>query len=142
MPSATSASRPLSHLSGIQQRFSFNAANPLEAVLPRDLMLQIISLFFHYLYPLIPLVHRPSFEADIEDRREEREGEQEWTALVLITLASTVAQLPSVLIPLEKSHSQALIQRCYLEATKLAQVPFPVPSPFRCEYCELGPIIH
>ena len=124
---------PVSAHQDARPKIAFNAENPLEAILPRDLMLQIVILFFHYLYPLIPLIHRPSFESDIDARREEREGETEWTTLVIAIIASTAAQMPSILVPLENAHCQALIRRCYAEANKRSQDSYSSPTSTRCK---------
>ncbi|CDO70852.1 hypothetical protein BN946_scf184801.g45 [Trametes cinnabarina] len=62
----------------------------LEDVAPRDTILLIIALFFDFVYPLTPCVHKPSFMADVHARREERDPL--FFALVMSTVASTLVQ--------------------------------------------------
>ncbi|THH05527.1 hypothetical protein EW145_g4732 [Phellinidium pouzarii] len=45
----------------------------LEDVAPRETIMLIISLFFDFVYPLTPCVHKPSFMTDLHARREERD---------------------------------------------------------------------
>jgi hypothetical protein len=45
----------------------------LEDVAPRDTIMLIIALFFDFVYPLSPCVHKPSYMADLHARREERD---------------------------------------------------------------------
>ncbi|WVQ97169.1 hypothetical protein IAU59_004279 [Kwoniella sp. CBS 9459] len=91
----------------------FNPANPLDAVLPRSTLHQILDLFFDYIYCLIPCVHRPSFTHDVNTKREERVGQEEWTALVLIIVASTLVQLPRSFISMSRKEVRELVIACY-----------------------------
>jgi hypothetical protein len=84
----------------------------LEDIAPRDMLLQIIQLFFDFVYPLTPCVHRPSFMADLASRREERDPL--FFALVMSTVASTLVQVPRNYLPIvERKQVRRLAQLCH-----------------------------
>ena len=83
----------------------------LEDVVPRDTALQILALFFDYVYPLTPCLHKPSFMADVHARREERDPL--FFALVMSTVSSTLIQVPRSYIPMERHEVRKLAQTCY-----------------------------
>lgn len=70
----------------------------------------IIGLFFDYVYPLTPALHRPSFMADLAARRDKTDPV--FLALALVVLASTLVQVPRVLISLDKDEVEQLARRC------------------------------
>ncbi|PPQ89641.1 hypothetical protein CVT25_013828 [Psilocybe cyanescens] len=72
----------------------------LEEIAPRDTISLIIALFFDFVYPLTPCVHKPSFMADLHSRREERDPL--FFALVMSTVASTLVQVPRSYLPMER----------------------------------------
>jgi hypothetical protein len=90
-----------------------NPANPLDQVLPRGLLLHIVDLYFDYIYALVPAIHRPTFMRDLGNYREEREGEEEWTHMVLILVTSTLLQVPRAFVPLPRKEVRALAERCW-----------------------------
>lgn len=92
--------------------------NPLDAILPRPLLILIINLFFDYIYPLTPCLHKPTFLQDLMSRREEQPGEEEWTALVLATVMSTLVQVPRAFVPLTRKEVRDLAARCHRETRK------------------------
>lgn len=94
-----------------------NPSNPLEAILPRGFLYHIVDLFFDYIYCLTPCLHRPSFMRDLHAKREERPGEEEWTAMVLSLVAATLVQLPRAFVPMPRSEVKALVQKCYRHVT-------------------------
>lgn len=94
-------------------KYPYNPDNVLDNVLPRGLLYTIIDLYFEYIYPLTPLIHRPSFERDVNNHRENRQGEDEWVAMVLSLVAMTITQLPHPLVPMSREDGQSLVQRCY-----------------------------
>jgi hypothetical protein len=65
---------------------------------PRDQIMEILKLFFLYVYPLTPCIHKPTFMADLQSRREERDPL--FFALVLSTVASTLVQVPRSYLPM------------------------------------------
>jgi hypothetical protein len=95
-----------------QAELSAPMTNPIEAMLPRHLFCRIFDVFFTYLYPLTPLPCRPAFMQDVASRREERAGEEEWTAMVLGVIAFTVVQVPCDKMGLDKAYARDLVERC------------------------------
>lgn len=89
--------------------------------MPRSLVLKAIDTYFQCVYCLVPVVHRPSFLADIQSRREELPSAEEWTALLLGVVAVTLAQVPWAFAPMSKGEVKGLVGRCYVEAKKWAQ---------------------
>ncbi|KIJ17828.1 hypothetical protein PAXINDRAFT_161931 [Paxillus involutus ATCC 200175] len=85
-------------------------AHRLEDVAPRDTIFLIIALFFDFVYPLTPCVHKPSFMADLQSHREERDPL--FFALVMSTVASTLVQVPSSYLPMGRSVVRKLAQTC------------------------------
>lgn len=83
----------------------------LEDIAPRDSISLIIALFFDFVYPLTPCIHKPSFMADLHTKREERDPL--FFALVMSTVASTLVQVPRSYVPMERSVVRKLAQRCY-----------------------------
>ncbi|RXW24487.1 hypothetical protein EST38_g1386 [Candolleomyces aberdarensis] len=83
----------------------------LEEIAPRDTISLIIALFFDFVYPLTPCVHKPSFMADLHARREERDPL--FFALVMSTVASTLVQVPRSYVPLERPVVRKLAQTCH-----------------------------
>ncbi len=82
----------------------------LEEIAPRDTISLIIALFFDFVYPLTPCVHKPSFMADLHSRREERDPL--FFALVMSTVASTLVQVPRSYVPMERAVVRKLAQVC------------------------------
>jgi hypothetical protein len=80
----------------------------LEEIAPRDTISLIIALFFDFVYPLTPCVHKPSFMADLHSRREERDPL--FFALVMSTVASTLVQVPRSYLPMERPVVRKLAQ--------------------------------
>ncbi|KAI0789625.1 fungal-specific transcription factor domain-containing protein [Abortiporus biennis] len=91
----------------------------LEDIAPRDTILLIIALFFDFVYPLTPCVHKPSFMADVHSRREERDPL--FFALVMSTVASTLVQVPRSYLPMERHAVRKLAQTCH-EASRYISV--------------------
>lgn len=108
--------------------------NPLDRILPRGLLLHIIDLFFDYIYPLIPVIHRPTFSRDVDDHREERKDEGEWTHMVLILVASTLVQVPRSFVPLPRREVKALAEKCWDLTRSFMARDYTSVSLERCEY--------
>ncbi|KAF5339013.1 hypothetical protein D9611_008711 [Ephemerocybe angulata] len=83
----------------------------LEEIAPRDTISLIIALFFDFVYPLTPCIHKPSFMADLHARREERDPL--FFALVMSTVASTLVQVPRSYLPMERPVVRKLAQTCH-----------------------------
>ncbi|KAF8339604.1 fungal-specific transcription factor domain-containing protein [Cantharellus anzutake] len=63
----------------------------------RERIMEILQLFFSYVYPLTPCIHKPTFMADIATHREETDPL--FFALILSTVASTLVQVPRSYLP-------------------------------------------
>ncbi|KAF8908951.1 fungal-specific transcription factor domain-containing protein [Gymnopilus junonius] len=83
----------------------------LEEIAPRDTISLIIALFFDFVYPLTPCVHKPSFMADLHSRREEKDPL--FFALVMSTVASTLVQVPRSYLPMERPVVRKLAQTAH-----------------------------
>jgi len=82
----------------------------LEEIASRDTFTLIIALFFDFVYPLTPIIHKPSFMADLHSRREEQDPL--FFALVMSTVASTLVQMPKSYLPMERPVVRKLAQVC------------------------------
>ena len=98
----------------------------LEDVAPRDTMLLIIALFFDFVYPLTPCVHKPSFMADVHARREERDPL--FFALVMSTVASTLVQVPRSYLPMERHAVRKLAQTCHEASRHISVASYDPPT--------------
>ncbi|KAJ1322878.1 RNA polymerase II-specific transcription factor-like protein [Microdochium nivale] len=68
-------------------------AHATDMLLPRELVRLVLDDYVRYVYPLLPVVHYPSFAADLNDGRDGRDGD--FLALVVSLCAATVGLLPS-----------------------------------------------
>ncbi|KAG8972464.1 hypothetical protein FRC05_010057 [Tulasnella sp. 425] len=95
---------------------AFHRAISLETIAPMPLIMHILSLFFDYVYPLTPCVHKPSFYEGLREKREEKDPL--FFALVCSTLASTLVQVPRSYLPMERDEVRKLAKR-FEEASRL-----------------------
>ncbi|KAG9048987.1 hypothetical protein FS837_011538 [Tulasnella sp. UAMH 9824] len=95
---------------------AFHRAHSLETIAPMPLIMHILSLFFDYVYPLTPCVHKPSFYEGLREKREEKDPL--FFALVCSTLASTLVQVPRSYLPMERDEVRKLAKR-FEEASRL-----------------------
>nr|XP_018260632.1 uncharacterized protein I303_06347 [Kwoniella dejecticola CBS 10117]OBR82790.1 hypothetical protein I303_06347 [Kwoniella dejecticola CBS 10117] len=109
--SSNPTSNPSSSLYSLLSVDPASTVNPLDAVLPRPLLLEIISLFYRCVYPLMPVPHKTTFMTDIHSRREELGGQQEWIAMVLSILAFTLVQMPHHLVSITKNEIRELVEK-------------------------------
>lgn len=98
----------------------------LEDIAPRDSISLIIALFFDFVYPLTPCIHKPSFMADLHTKREERDPL--FFALVMSTVASTLVQVPRSYVPMERSVVRKLAQRCYEASRHITTAAYDPPT--------------
>lgn len=98
----------------------------LEDVAPRETILLIISLFFDFVYPLTPCIHKPSFMADLQSRREERDPL--FFALVMSTVASTCVQVPRSYLPMERREVRKLAQTCHEASRHISVAGYDPPN--------------
>jgi hypothetical protein len=88
-----------------------DSGNPFERVLPREMLNHLVTLYFEYMFWINPYPHRPTFERDLANRREEEPGQDEWAAMVFGMLGF-VCLLPKQLLPLSPDESSALMGKC------------------------------
>ncbi len=98
----------------------------LEDVAPRETVMLIINLFFDFVYPLTPCVHKPSFMADLHSRREERDPL--FFALVMSTCASTLVQVPRSYLPMERPAVRKLAQICHEASRHISVASYDPPQ--------------
>lgn len=98
----------------------------LEDVAPRDTCLLIIALFFDFVYPLTPCVHKPSFMADVHSHREERDPL--FFALVMSVVASTLVQVPRSYLPMERHAVRKLAQNCHEASRHITVASYDPPT--------------
>ncbi|KIO27417.1 hypothetical protein M407DRAFT_7297 [Tulasnella calospora MUT 4182] len=75
---------------------------------PTSTILHILSLFFDFVWPLTPCIHRPSFYADLGEKREERDPL--FFALVCSTIASTLVQVPRSYLPMDRDEVRLIAE--------------------------------
>ncbi|WVN85850.1 uncharacterized protein L203_101002 [Cryptococcus depauperatus CBS 7841] len=117
------SSQPLSTQSSLlhaPQRLTYihhthNPQNPLDSIVPRPLLYSIIDLYFDYIYCLVPCPHKPTFIHNLNKKREEESGQEEWAALVLAIVGITLLQLPKNLIDMPRGAAKNLALRCHEE---------------------------
>ena len=88
-------------------------SNPFDSAFPRGLLYHIVDLFFEFIYPLVPCIHRPTFMRDLHAKREENPDEEEWIALVFSVVAITLGQLPRALVSKSRKEVKAMVLKCY-----------------------------
>ena len=98
----------------------------LDDVVPRDTVLTILAVFFDYVYPLTPCLHKPSFMADFHARREERDPL--FFALVMSTVASTLIQVPRSYLPMERHAVRKLAQACHEASRHITVASYDPPT--------------
>ncbi|PCH39748.1 hypothetical protein WOLCODRAFT_23609 [Wolfiporia cocos MD-104 SS10] len=98
----------------------------LEDVAPRDTILLIIALFFDFVYPLTPCIHKPSFMADVHSHREERDPL--FFALVMSTVASTLVQVPRSYLPMDRIAVRKLAQTCHEASRHISVASYDPPT--------------
>lgn len=137
VPSFNSSSSPLNSKAspGYPQyaHYPHNPNNPFDQVLPRGLLYHIVDLYFDYIYALIPCLHKPSFMASLHDGREERQGEEEWIALVMAVLAGTLVQVPHAFLAIPKEEKKSLVEKCYAVVKAFLIKEFTEVTVSRCE---------
>ncbi|WVQ85310.1 hypothetical protein IAT38_007475 [Cryptococcus sp. DSM 104549] len=106
--------------------------NALDAVIPRPLLYHVIDLYFDYVYCLIPCLHRPSFTHDLNTKREERPGQEEWVAMVLAVVASTLVQLPRSFVAMPRKDVREVVMRCHTKVREYLAMDFVDVTVTRC----------
>ncbi|KAF9454773.1 hypothetical protein P691DRAFT_804132 [Macrolepiota fuliginosa MF-IS2] len=117
---------PVPQASAIPPLSYYYRPRRLEDIAPRDTISLIIALFFDFVYPLTPCVHKPSFMADLHARREERDPL--FFALVMSTVASTLVQVPRSYLPMERPVVRKLAQTCYEASRHISVASYDPPT--------------
>ncbi|KZS92917.1 hypothetical protein SISNIDRAFT_88982 [Sistotremastrum niveocremeum HHB9708] len=112
----------------------------LEDVAPRDTVLLIITLFFDFVYPLTPCIHKPSFMADLQSRREERDPL--FFALVMSTVASTLVQVPRSYLPMDRAAVRKLAQTCHEASRHISVASYDPPTSMHVVLRYLDTVYH
>ncbi|KAG8897890.1 hypothetical protein FRB99_007857, partial [Tulasnella sp. 403] len=120
--STLSASSPLTPSAphpSVTPGMTNTSPNPyaLSNLAPTHTILHILSLFFDFVWPLTPCIHRPSFYSDLGEKREERDPI--FFALVCSTVASTLVQVPRSYLPMDRTEVRVLARR-FNEASRNA----------------------
>ena len=98
----------------------------LEDIASRDTFELVISLFFDFVHPLTPCIHKPSFMADLHANRAERDPL--FFALVMSTVASTLVQVPRSYVPMDRATVKKLARTCYEASRHITVVSYDPPS--------------
>lgn len=107
-----SITSPAFPLLAVSPSMSTGLAMPdnLDQVVSGNVIDNIINLFFDYVYPLTPCLHRPSFIANLTARRDRTDPV--FFALTLTVIASTLVQVPRSCVNLDKQEIESLVRRC------------------------------
>ncbi|WWC61108.1 uncharacterized protein I303_103686 [Kwoniella dejecticola CBS 10117] len=87
-----------------------NLPEGIDQVVPGPTIDSILNLFFDYVYPLTPCLHRPTFVADLTARRDRHDPV--FFALTMSVMASTLVQIPRSLVNLDKNEVESLARKC------------------------------
>jgi hypothetical protein len=98
----------------------------LEEVASRETLMLIVTLFFDFVYPLTPCIHKPTFMADLHSRRDERD--QLFFALVMSIVASTLVQVPRSYLPMERLVVRKLARACFEASREVTGLGYDPPS--------------
>ncbi|KAG8851029.1 hypothetical protein FRB96_009511 [Tulasnella sp. 330] len=93
---------------------------------PTPTILHVLSLFFDFVWPLTPCIHRPSFYADLGEKREERDPL--FFALVCSTISSTLVQVPLSYLPMDRKEVRRLARSFATASRRAAETARDPPS--------------
>lgn len=115
----------------------------LEDIAPRQTFLSIVSLYFHYLWPLLPIVDRPTFSHDLLNRRDERD--EAFLAFVLSLTSYTLIQCPRTMIPAPWTVYRRLHRICHLTSRRMQPRVYDPPqllhvNTLYCDHIYLGTV--
>ncbi|WVQ97319.1 hypothetical protein IAU59_004430 [Kwoniella sp. CBS 9459] len=108
-PDSTSPNNEVSPSIAISEA-SVPPTTSIESILPRDLAMLTIRLYFDHVYSIIPIIHRPSFMADLNSREEERRPI--FFALVMAIIATTLIHVPKSYFPIPAESVRKLSDKC------------------------------
>ncbi|ORX39881.1 fungal-specific transcription factor domain-domain-containing protein [Kockovaella imperatae] len=153
VPDAAEAAFPPSSIDFTSPSYPILAVSPslststlpenLDQVAAPHVIDHIIGLFFNYVYPLTPCLHRPTFLHNLALRLDKTDTI--FFALTLTIIASTLVQIPRSLVNLDKSEVESLARRCVKVARVKISYIFDDPGPVLSTYvviCYLEGIVH
>ncbi|KAN0063684.1 hypothetical protein ACQY0O_003733 [Thecaphora frezii] len=115
----------------------------LDDIAPRQTFMSILALYFHYLWPLMPIVDRPSFSYDLMARRDARD--ETFLAFVLSLTSYTLIQCPRTVIPAPWSLYRKLHRICHRTSRRMQPRRYEPPrllhvATLYCDHIYLGTI--
>ncbi|EPQ27029.1 uncharacterized protein PFL1_05313 [Pseudozyma flocculosa PF-1] len=115
----------------------------LDDIAPRQTFLSVLALYFHYLWPLMPIVDRPSFSLDLITRRDARD--ETFLAFVLSLTAYTLIQCPRTVIPAPWSLFRKLHRICHRTSRRMQPRRYDPPqllhvATLYCDHIYLGTV--
>ncbi|SYW80769.1 uncharacterized protein UBRO2_03983 [Ustilago bromivora] len=115
----------------------------LQDIAPRQTFLSIVSLYFHYLWPLLPIMHPPAFSHDLLNRRDERDDA--FLAFVLSLTSYTLIQCPRSVVPAPWSGYRRLHRICHLTSRRMQPRVYDPPrllhvNKLYCDHIYLGTV--
>ncbi|KAJ1042091.1 hypothetical protein NDA11_003768 [Ustilago hordei] len=115
----------------------------LQDIAPRQTFLSIVSLYFHYLWPLLPIVHPPTFTHHLLNRRDERDDA--FLAFILSLTSYTLIQCPRSVVPAPWSMYRRLHRICHLTSRRMQPRVYDPPrllhvNTLYCDHIYLGTV--
>ncbi|WVQ85674.1 hypothetical protein IAT38_007840 [Cryptococcus sp. DSM 104549] len=108
-PNSTSPNNEVSPSLALSEA-SVPPTTSIESILPRDLAMLTIHLYFEHVYCIIPVIHKPSFNADLLAHEEERRPM--FFALIMAVIAATLIHVPKSYFPIPAESVRRLSDRC------------------------------
>ncbi|WWD17900.1 hypothetical protein CI109_102345 [Kwoniella shandongensis] len=108
-PSSTSPNDQVSPSVALSEA-SVPPSTTIESILPRDLALHTIHLYFEHIWSIIPFIHRPSFMADLIAHEEEKRPI--FFAIIMAMIATTLIHVPKSYFPIPAESVRKLSDRC------------------------------
>ncbi|OCF39525.1 hypothetical protein I317_06684 [Kwoniella heveanensis CBS 569] len=108
-PDSTSPNNEVSPSIAISEA-SVPPTTSIESILPRELAMLVIRLYFDHVYCIIPVIHRPSFMADLTAHEEERRPI--FFALLMAMIATTLIHVPKSYFPIPADRVRKLSDKC------------------------------
>ncbi|WVQ98747.1 hypothetical protein IAU59_005878 [Kwoniella sp. CBS 9459] len=99
----------------------------IEEVVTGPVIDNVLGLFFDYVYPLTPCLHRPTFVSNLAARLDRTDPT--FCALTLNVIASTLVQVPRALMNLDKIEVERLARKCIAVAREKMAFIWEHPSP-------------
>ncbi|WVQ62213.1 uncharacterized protein L199_000352 [Kwoniella botswanensis] len=89
---------------------SIPPSTSIDSVLPREMAMNTIKLWFDHIHCIIPVIHRPSFMADLVTHEEERRPM--FFALIMGMIATTLIHVPKSYFGMSAESVRKLSDKC------------------------------